>query len=53
MKTDLSPLTMEKRNYFPWTVYNTGTQFSLADNLDFGLEFKTVDLKPIDIKKYD
>jgi hypothetical protein len=24
-----------KENCFPWTVYNTGTQFPFADNLDF------------------
>ena len=53
--TNYTPLTMEKKkfkmdrkeNWFTWTVYNTGTQFSFADNSDFGLEYKTVDLKNI------
>jgi hypothetical protein len=54
--THYTPLTMEKinlksgdrkENCFPWTVYNTGTPFSFADNSDFGLEYKTVDLKNI------
>jgi hypothetical protein len=53
--TNYIPLTIEKKkfkmdrkeNCFPWTVYSTGTQFSFADNSDFGLEYKTVDSKNI------